>query len=97
MTIWDMILPMLIMGLGIGFFVAQIVNLTISQVEDEERNEGAGTHNTGRELGGALGTAVIGSILLVGIFSGMVDGALKADNISVGSNRPTATACRIDI
>ena len=80
MTIWDMVLPMLVMGIGIGLFVAQIVNLTISQVSDEERNEGAGTHNTGRELGGALGTAVIGSILLVGIFSGFADGVLKAEN-----------------
>lgn len=84
MTIWDMVLPMLVMGVGIGLFVAQIVNLTISQVDDSERNEGAGTHNTGRELGGALGTAVIGSILLVGIYGGFVNGALKADNIDLG-------------
>ena len=83
MTIWDMVLPMFVMGVGIGFFVAQIVNLTISQVGDDERNEGAGTHNTGRELGGALGTAVIGSILLVGVFGGFVNGALKADNIAL--------------
>lgn len=85
MTIWDMVIPMLVMGIGIGLFVAQIVNLTISQVGDDERNEGAGTHNTGRELGGALGTAVIGSILLVGIFSGFVDGALKMES---GSTTP---------
>lgn len=83
MTIWDMVLPMFIMGVGIGFFVAQIVNLAISQVADDERNEGAGTHNTGRELGGALGTAVIGSILLVGVFSGFVDGALRSEGIDV--------------
>ena len=82
MTIWTMVLPMLVMGIGIGLFVAQIVNLTISQVSDEERNEGAGTHNTFRELGGSLGTAVIGSILLVGVFAGFVNGALKAENIS---------------
>ena len=81
MTIWDMVLPMFVMGVGIGLFVAQIVNLTISQVGDDERNEGAGTHNTFRELGGALGTAVVGSVLLVGIFTGFVDGALRADNI----------------
>lgn len=83
MTIWDLLPPMFVMGVGIGLFVAQIVNLTISQVDDEERNEGAGTHNTGRELGGALGTAVIGSILLVGIFSGFVNGALRSENLSV--------------
>ena len=81
MTIWHMVLPMFVMGVGIGLFVAQIVNLTISQVGDDERNEGAGTHNTGRELGGALGTAVIGSILLVGIYGGFVNGALKSAEI----------------
>ena len=96
MTIWDLVLPMLVMGIGIGLFVAQIVNLTISQVGDDERNEGAGTHNTGRELGGALGTAVIGSILLVGIFSGFVNGALRADNISVSEQEAQQLAVQLE-
>lgn len=96
MTIWDMVLPMFVMGVGIGLFVAQIVNLTISQVGDEERNEGAGTHNTGRELGGALGTAVIGSILLVGIYGGFVNGALKAENIEATSAEREQLAVQLE-
>ena len=96
MTIWDLVIPMFIMGVGIGLFVAQIVNLTISQVGDDERNEGAGTHNTGRELGGALGTAVIGSILLVGIFSGFVNGALRAENLNVSEQEASQLAVQLE-
>ncbi len=82
MGLGDFVLPMGVMGLGLGLFVAQIVNLTISQVGGDERNEGAGTHNTFRELGGALGTAVIGAILLTGVFSGVSDGLLRAEGVS---------------
>jgi uncharacterized membrane protein (DUF106 family) len=40
MQVVDFILPMLVMGVGIGLFVAQIVDLTISQVSTDERNKG---------------------------------------------------------
>jgi hypothetical protein len=79
MQVVDFIVPMTIMG--IGLFVAQIVNLTISQVTTAEQNEGSGTHNTLRELGSALGTAVLGAVLLTTVYSGLTDAVLRADDI----------------
>ena len=87
---------MALMGVGIGLVVAQIVNLTISQVREDQRNEGSGTHNTFRELGGSLGTALIGAVLLVGAFSGFTDGALKAENIQLPPNEREALSVEVE-
>lgn len=99
MKVTDFILPMLIMGVGVGLFVAQIVNLTISQVDDDERNEGAGTHNTFRELGGALGTAVIGAVFLTTVFAGITDSILQSDGIDApqAERAQLATALEDDL
>ena len=83
MGVVDFVLPMIIMGVGIGLFVAQIVNFTISQVSTDQQNEGSGSHNTFRELGSALGTAVIGAVLLTSFYSGLTDALLRGEQIEV--------------
>ena len=96
MGIGDFVIPMGIMGLGVGLFVAQVVNLTISQVEPGERNEGAGTHNTFRELGSSLGTAVIGAVLLTGVFSNVSDAILQAEGAAPSEQEREQLAVAIE-
>ena len=59
-------------GLGIGLVVSQIVNLIMSAVTPGQTAEASGIASTVETLGSAVGTAVIGTILVVALTSGAV-------------------------
>lgn len=54
----------IVIGLGLGFIVAQLVNLILSSVKPDEANEASGVTSMFQQLGVSLGTAVIGAILI---------------------------------
>jgi EmrB/QacA subfamily drug resistance transporter len=54
-------------GIGLGLVLSQINNLTLSSIPVEEAGEGSGVTNTFRQIGSALGAAIIGAILLTSI------------------------------
>lgn len=90
MTLNQMIFPMAVIGAGLGITIAQMVNLTLSTVEPGQVSEASGVHNTFRELGNSLGTAVIGSLLLSFFYGGIVDGILRAESIFVTASERSA-------
>jgi DHA2 family multidrug resistance protein-like MFS transporter len=51
------------MGLGMGNIMAPATNAVMAAVSREEAGSGAAVNNTIRQVGGALGVAVLGSIL----------------------------------
>lgn len=51
-------------GIGMGLVLSQINNLTLSSVPVTEAGEASGVTNTFRQIGSALGAAIIGSVLL---------------------------------
>jgi EmrB/QacA subfamily drug resistance transporter len=65
---------LLLYGLGMGFVMAQISNLTLSAVSVEEAGEASGVNNTLRQLGSSLGSAIMGAVLLSALTSGLVKG-----------------------
>ncbi|GAC1391874.1 MAG: MFS transporter [Candidatus Saccharimonadales bacterium] len=69
-----LIVPLLIYGMGMGLCFSQLTNITLSAVSPEESGEASGVNNTLRQVGSSLGTAIIGSILLVTISTGLVKG-----------------------
>ncbi|KTG29013.1 MFS transporter [Haloferax profundi] len=82
-TIAEMLLPMAIVGTGLGLVMAQIVDLTLSSVADEDVSEASSTLNATGMLGYAIGTAVFGSALLSSFYRGVVDGVLLTRGITV--------------
>ncbi len=72
MSAWDFALPLLVFGAGTGLLLAQVPNLTLSSVDPSEGPEASGVQNAAKETGTSLGTAIIGSVLLVATFSGVV-------------------------
>ena len=58
------LVPMLLVGLGIGALASQLGSVTVSAVPDEESSEVGGVQNTMTNLGISLGTALAGSILI---------------------------------
>lgn len=63
-TGWDMAVGLLLAGLGIGLIAGQLPNLILSGVEQNEASEASGLQGTAQNLGMALGTAVIGMVIL---------------------------------
>ncbi len=66
---FDLTIPLLIAGIGIGLVVAQLPNLILGGAETHEASEAAGLQGTAQNLGMSLGTAVVGSIILAVGFS----------------------------
>ncbi|MGI9529545.1 MAG: MFS transporter [Acidimicrobiia bacterium] len=60
----DMALGLLIGGLAIGLVAGQLPNLILSGVDQSEASEASGLQGTAQNLGMALGTAIIGTVIL---------------------------------
>ncbi|MGW2704013.1 MFS transporter [Streptomyces sp. NPDC001340] len=55
---------MAVLGIGMGLLASQLGNVVQSSVGEAERSEAGGLQFTAQNLGSALGTALIGSILI---------------------------------
>ncbi|MEV8549824.1 MFS transporter [Streptomyces glaucescens] len=55
---------MALLGVGVGLLASQLGNVVQSAVGEEERSEAGGLQFTAQNLGSALGTALIGSLLI---------------------------------
>jgi len=59
-----------LIGIGVGVIASQIMNLALSQVVPERTSETAALMSTSQNLGMAIGTALMGSIVIVGLVGG---------------------------
>ena len=63
-TIPELVVPMATVGIGLGLFTGQVVDLTMSAVPESLSGVSSGVINSLSQLGYAFGTAVAGSVLL---------------------------------
>ena len=68
-------------GLGIGFALAQLTNVVLSEIPPEGSGVASGANTTVRQVGSALGVAVIGTVLTVQTVSHAVQ-HIKASSLS---------------
>jgi EmrB/QacA subfamily drug resistance transporter len=83
---------MAVLGLGMGLLASQLGNVVQSSVGEAERSEVGGLQYTAQNLGSALGTALIGSLLigaLANAFSAQVEGDAR---LSEEARRQTGVA-----
>jgi len=64
----DIIPATIIFGVGIGLLLSQLTNLTMSAVNPDHETDASGLLNAFKNLGYSVGTALIGVLLLLGIF-----------------------------
>lgn len=79
--VFDIVPGSVILGTGIGIIFSQLTNVTLSSSSKEHENDASGVLNTSRQLGGSLGTAIIGVLLFVSLFSGLIAGAGLDDKL----------------
>ena len=65
----DMAFGLLLGGIAIGLIAGQLPNMILSGVEPEEASEASGLQGTAQNLGMALGTAIVGTVILSVAFS----------------------------
>jgi EmrB/QacA subfamily drug resistance transporter len=63
LTSWQLVLPLAVTGVGMGFVFAPLTTLAMRDVAPALAGAASGFLNTNRQVGQALGTAVIGSVL----------------------------------
>jgi EmrB/QacA subfamily drug resistance transporter len=61
------LVPMLLIGLGIGALASQLGSVTVSAVPDDEAPEVGGVQNTMTNLGASMGTALAGSVMIAAV------------------------------
>jgi len=76
------IVPMLIYGAGIGLCFSQLTNITMSAVSVDESGEASGVNNTLRQVGSSFGTAIIGTVVIATVATGLSKGVLSSSIIA---------------
>jgi MFS family permease len=62
MSFVDLLAPYALFGFGIGFASSQLTNVILSDIPPDKSGVASGTNSTVRQVGGALGVAVVGSV-----------------------------------
>jgi EmrB/QacA subfamily drug resistance transporter len=75
------LVPLLLIGLGVGALASQLGAVTVSAVPDEQSSEVGGVQNTMTNLGASIGTALAGAILISTLTTAFVANIQKSDAI----------------
>ena len=69
-TPWYAIVPCLfVYGFGVGLATAQLTGVILKDIPVEQSGQGSGTQSTARQVGSALGIAILGTILFSSVGS----------------------------
>ncbi|MFZ4078188.1 MAG: MFS transporter [Microbacteriaceae bacterium] len=84
---WAEVTPFLfVYGIGVGLATAQLTGVVLKDVPVSESGQASGTQSTSRQLGSALGIAVLGTVLFTSVqiqlTNTLNDQGLPADTVS---------------
>jgi MFS family permease len=75
------LLPMLMIGLGVGALASQLGAVTVSAVHDDQAPEVGGIQNTATNLGASMGTALAGALLIAATTGAFLTNIEQSDAI----------------
>jgi len=82
----DLMGGLTLFGVGVGLMMSQLVNVAISVHGREKSTESSGVVNTFEQFGSSLGTALIGAIVftvtVAGMTSGIIDSGLAPEDMT---------------
>ena len=64
---WQMAIWLIIYGMGVGYASAQLTGLILADVPVRQSGQASGTQSTARQIGAAMGTAILGTVLFVSL------------------------------
>jgi hypothetical protein len=68
---WSIAAGLLVYGFGIGLATAQLTGVALKDVPIEQSGQGSGTQSTSRQVGSALGIAILGTVLFTSVGSSL--------------------------
>jgi EmrB/QacA subfamily drug resistance transporter len=78
---FDFAVAMALLGVGMGLVLSQLGNVVQSAVGEDDRGEAGGLQYTAQQSGSALGTALIGAIVITGLAAAFT--TIVADNAQI--------------
>lgn len=100
-TGWGLAPWLFVYGAGVGFATAQLTGVILAEVPVAESGQASAVQSTSRQVGAAIGTAILGTTLLIGLGSAVQANleergvsVAQADQVSsvVANSAGTATA-----
>jgi EmrB/QacA subfamily drug resistance transporter len=85
------LVPLLLIGLGIGTLASQLGAVTVSAVPDDQSSEVGGVQNTMTNLGASIGTALAGAILISTLTTSFVTNIQHSDAIPASVKSQAST------
>jgi EmrB/QacA subfamily drug resistance transporter len=85
------LVPLLLIGLGVGALASQLGAVTVSAVPDDQASEVGGVQNTMTNLGASIGTALAGAILISTLSTAFVANIQKSDAIPASVKSQAST------
>jgi predicted MFS family arabinose efflux permease len=85
---WHVIPALFVYGLGVGFATAQLTGVILADVPVAASGQASGIQSTSRQIGSALGVAILGTVLATVVYAHAADG-LRAQGV------PPAQADRV--
>jgi EmrB/QacA subfamily drug resistance transporter len=70
---WDLVPALAVYGVGVGLATAQLTNVALAQIPPDRSGVASGGTTTLRQVGTALGIAVLGTVLYIGLGQGTRD------------------------
>lgn len=64
---WWLTIPLVIYGAGLGFASAQLTNVVLADIPPEASGQASAMTSTFRQVGSALGSAILGAVLFTGL------------------------------
>ena len=67
----QLVIPLFVYGVGVGLATAQLTSVTLSDIPMQKSGLASGANSTMRQIGSALGIAILGTILIVSLGNGV--------------------------
>jgi EmrB/QacA subfamily drug resistance transporter len=93
---WDMAIPLMVAGAGLGLLVSQLNNYTLAPIEEERVSEAAGVNSAGGSFGLSFGLAFSGAIMLASLSLVFTDLAESSDVLAPAQQEQVAEALEED-
>jgi EmrB/QacA subfamily drug resistance transporter len=88
----DVLGPMLVLAIGLGLLFMPLTLVAMSRVRDEESGVAASLRNTGQQVGGAVGLAVLGTVAWTVVANTVRDQTAQAAAQAGQSGQPSRSA-----
>ena len=93
---WDLVVPLLIAGAGLGLLVSQLNNYTLSPISEERVSEASGVNSASGSFGLSFGLAFAGAIMLATLSITFTDMAESSAVLSPAEQEQVATGLEDD-